>query len=157
MTVLSIVIGVMIMFGLIMGAMMIMAMMFFGSGGMGLGMWGMMIFPFFGLLMMLFIMFFVFRRMAGSGGPMSGMMGHSHAPQSQSKENTLTTLTYSIPAVHCGHCKMRIERAVGELSGVAFVSVDVDTKQAVIKFNSPTTKAKIEVLLAEIGYPPESQ
>ena len=70
---------------------------------------------------------------------------------------TLTTLTYNIPAVHCGHCKMTIERAVGELSGVAFVSVDVDTKQAVIKFGSPATKAKIEVLLAEIGYPPGSQ
>jgi len=69
----------------------------------------------------------------------------------------MTTLTYNIPAVHCGHCKMMIERAVGELSGVAFVSVDVDTKQSVIKLDSPATKAKIEALLAEIGYPPESQ
>jgi len=69
----------------------------------------------------------------------------------------MTTLTYNIPAVNCGHCRMTIERAVGELSGVASVSVDVDTKQAVIKFDSPATKAEIEALLAEIGYAPESQ
>ena len=69
----------------------------------------------------------------------------------------MTTLTYSIPNVNCGHCKMTIERKVGELSGVASVSVDVDAKQAIIKFDSPAIKAEIEALLAEIGYPPESQ
>ena len=69
----------------------------------------------------------------------------------------MTTLTYSIPAVNCGHCKMTIERRVGALPGVASVSVDVDSKQAVILFESPATKAEIEALLAEIGYPPQPQ
>jgi len=69
----------------------------------------------------------------------------------------MTTLTYNIPAVNCGHYKMTIEREVSELSGVASVSVDVGSKQAVIKFDSPATKVEIEALLAEIGYPPESQ
>ena len=55
------------------------------------------------------------------------------------------------------HCKMTIEREVGVLSEVGSVSVDVDTKQAVIKFDSLSTKAKIEALLTKIGYPPESQ
>jgi copper chaperone len=69
----------------------------------------------------------------------------------------MTTLTYNVPNVNCGHCKMMIERKVGELSGVASISVNVDTKQAVIKFGAPATEAEIESLLAEIGYPPESQ
>lgn len=69
----------------------------------------------------------------------------------------MTTLTYNIPAVNCGHYKMTIERKVSELSGIASVSVDVSAKQAIIKFDSPTTKVEIEALLAEIGYPPESQ
>ena len=48
---------------------------------------------------------------------------------------------------------MTIEREVGKLTGVASVSVDVDAKRAVIKFEPPTTKAEIEALLVEIGYP----
>jgi copper chaperone CopZ len=94
--------------------------------------------------------------MMSHSGPMSGMMAHGHNPQSQSKENTMTTLTYHIPAVSCGHCKMTMERKMGELPGVASVSVDVDSKQAVIQFDSPATGDEIEALLSEIGYPPES-
>ena len=172
-----------IMFGLMIGVMIMSALMFSGSGGIGLGMLqmmmsagsgglglgllGAMLLPFLGMLIMFVMMFLFYRRMAGSGpmsgmmshgGPMSAMMGHSHAPQSQSRESTtMTTLTYHIPSISCGHCKMTIERKVGKLAGVTSVNVDVDTKQAVIKFDSPATKAEIEALLAEIGYPPESR
>lgn len=69
----------------------------------------------------------------------------------------MTTLTYNIPNVNCGHCKMMIERKVGELAGVASVDVSVDAKQAVIQFGSPATEAEIESLLAEIGYPPQGK
>ena len=69
----------------------------------------------------------------------------------------MTTLTYNVPSISCRHCKMTIERKVGKLAGVTSVNVDVDAKQAVIKFDSPATEAEIEALLAEIGYPPESQ
>ena len=69
----------------------------------------------------------------------------------------MSTLTYTIPAVNCAHCKLTIERKVGKLAGVGSVSVDVDAKQAVIKFGSPATEVEIEALLAEIGYPPEKQ
>ena len=157
---------IIMMFGLMIGLMMIIMTMSFGSGGGWTGMWAVMVIPFLGMLLMPLIMFFFFRRMAGSGGSMSGwmsrMMGHSHTPRSQnaqsaqSEENNTPTLTYNVPAVNCGHCKMTIEREVGDLSGVASVSVDVDAKQAVIKLVSPPTEARIEALLAEIGYPPES-
>ena len=53
---------------------------------------------------------------------------------------------------------MTIKHEVGKLSGVASVNVNVDSKQAIIKLDPPpATKAEIEALLAEIGYPPESQ
>jgi hypothetical protein len=69
------------------------------AGGWWPGMWGLgpfgLIFPCFGLVMILFMMFFFFRMMAGGGGPMSGMighggpmsrmMGHGHDPQSRSQ------------------------------------------------------------------------
>ena len=74
----------------------------------------------------------------------------------ESKKNAMNTVTYNIPTVSCGHCKMNIEREVGKLSGVASVTVDVDAKKAVIKYGSPATKAEIETLLIEIGYPPKN-
>jgi copper chaperone CopZ len=95
--------------------------------------------------------------MMSHGGLMSRMMGHGHNPQSQSKENTVTTPTYHIPAVNCDHCKMTIERRAGEFAGVASVRVDVDTKQTVVQFVSPAAKDEIETLHSEIGYPPQSQ
>ena len=58
------------------------------------GMWSMgpfmMIFPCFGLVMFFFMMFFFFRMMMGGSGPMSGMMGQSREPQSQSRVSPAT-------------------------------------------------------------------
>lgn len=66
----------------------------------------------------------------------------------------MKTVTYNIPKVSCGHCKMNIEREVGKLSGVVSVTVDVEAKNAIIKYDSPATEAEIETLLIESGYPP---
>ena len=71
----------------------------------------------------------------------------------ESKKNAMNTVIYNIPTVSCGHCKMNIEREVGKLSGV--VSVNVDSKKAIIKYHSHATKTEIETLLIDIGYPPQ--
>jgi copper chaperone CopZ len=74
----------------------------------------------------------------------------------ESKENAVNIVTYNVPNVSCGHCKMNIEREIGKLSGVASITVDVNSKKAIIKYESPATEAEIETLLIEIGYPPEN-
>jgi copper chaperone CopZ len=132
------------------------AMMLPGNGNLGSEMWRVMLIPFLGLLVMVGLMFFFFRRMTGSMGLMTMMVGNRHEPQLQSAENDLTALTYSLPDVNCAHCKMKIEGEVSNLPGVASVNVDIEAKQAVIKLISPPTKAEIEALLSDIGYPPES-
>jgi copper chaperone CopZ len=43
---------------------------------------------------------------------------------------------------------------VGELAGVAEVTANNETKQAVIAFDDPATEEKIISLLREINYPP---
>ena len=68
----------------------------------------------------------------------------------------MNTVTYNIPTMSCGHCKMNIEREVGKISGVVSVTVDLDAKKAIIKYDSPATEAEIETLLIENGYPPEN-
>ena len=142
--------GVMAIFSLMLGETNPMELMLPGSGSM----WTFMLVPFVGLLVMIAVMFFGFRWMTGSKGPMAMMMGKKPTTHIQNEPDNLNTLTFHVPAVNCAHCKMKIEQEVGALSGVASVDVDVDARQAVIKLISAPTKTEIETLLTEIGYPP---
>lgn len=65
----------------------------------------------------------------------------------------MTTVTYSVPAIHCGHCIHTIEMEVGELQGVQSVNADEATKKVEITFDAPADEQKIKALLAEINYP----
>ena len=65
----------------------------------------------------------------------------------------MTTVTYTIPAIHCDHCTHTIEMEVGELQGVQSVKADQASKKVVITFDTPASEEKIKALLAEIEYP----
>ena len=67
----------------------------------------------------------------------------------------MTTVTYSIPAISCGHCTRTIETEVSDLQGVQSVKAEIDTKKVVITFDAPASEEKIKALLAEIDYPAE--
>lgn len=67
----------------------------------------------------------------------------------------MTIVTYSVPAIHCGHCTHTIEMEVSELEGVQSVRADLNTKKVEIKFDAPANEQKIKTLLAEINYPAE--
>ena len=67
----------------------------------------------------------------------------------------MTTVTYTIPAIHCGHCIHTIEMEVGDLQGVQAVKADQSTKKVQITFDAPASEEKIKSLLAEINYPAE--
>ncbi len=65
----------------------------------------------------------------------------------------MTTVTYTIPNISCGHCVHTIKSEVSELAGVNAVDADMVTKVATISFDLPATEDKIKSLLAEINYP----
>ena len=67
----------------------------------------------------------------------------------------MSTVTYNIPAIHCGHCTHTIEMEVGELAGVQVVKADQATKKVQITFDAPASEETIKALLAEIDYPVE--
>lgn len=67
----------------------------------------------------------------------------------------MTTVTYTVPAISCGHCTHTIETEVGELQGVQSVKADEATKKVEITFDVPANEAMIKSLLAEINYPAE--
>lgn len=65
----------------------------------------------------------------------------------------MTTVTYSIPNIHCGHCVHTIQMELGELAGVQSVEANQETQKATITFESPATEQQIRMLLAELNYP----
>ena len=65
----------------------------------------------------------------------------------------MSTVTYSIPNISCGHCVHTIQSEVSELAGVKSVQADQMMKTAVIVFEPPATEEAIKALLAEINYP----
>lgn len=65
----------------------------------------------------------------------------------------MTTVTYSIPNISCGHCVHTIKSEVSELEGVSAVDATTDTKKATITFQAPATEDQIKALLASINYP----
>jgi copper ion binding protein len=67
----------------------------------------------------------------------------------------MTTVTYTVPAISCGHCTHTIETEVGELQGVQSVKAEIASKKVQITFDVPATEEKIKELLAEIDYPVE--
>jgi copper chaperone len=67
----------------------------------------------------------------------------------------MNTITYNVPAIHCGHCTHTIEMEVGELKGVQTVKADLDTKKVEVTFDAPASEEQVKTLLAEIEYPVE--
>ncbi len=65
----------------------------------------------------------------------------------------MTTVKYSIPAIHCGHCTHTIEMEVRELEGVQSVKADLESRNVEISFDAPANEEKIKALLAQIDYP----
>ena len=65
----------------------------------------------------------------------------------------MTTVTYSIPNISCGHCVHTIKTELGELPGVTSVDANAQTKQATVIFEPPATEEAIKALLLEINYP----
>jgi len=68
----------------------------------------------------------------------------------------MKTITYSVPAISCGHCVHTIQSELSELTGVTKVEAEMDSKKVTIQFDDPATEEKIKQLLAEINYPVEA-
>ncbi|MEZ4513069.1 MAG: heavy-metal-associated domain-containing protein [Chloroflexota bacterium] len=67
----------------------------------------------------------------------------------------MSTKTFTVPNISCGHCTHTIEMEVGDLAGVTSVKADQGTKQVTVEWQEPANWEKIHALLQEINYPPE--
>lgn len=64
----------------------------------------------------------------------------------------MTTVTLSVPEIHCGHCKSSIEGAVAPLDGVRDVAVDVDERTVTVAYDAPADLALISAAMVDVGY-----
>ena len=62
-----------------------------------------------------------------------------------------TSVTYSVPAIHCAHCAMSIREEVSEVEGVEGVDVDLDSKVVTISGND-LDDAALRAAIVEAGY-----
>ena len=65
----------------------------------------------------------------------------------------MTTVTYSVPNISCGHCVHTIQTELADVTGVQTVKASQDTRKVEIVFEAPASEEKIKALLAEINYP----
>ncbi len=65
----------------------------------------------------------------------------------------MKTVTYSVPAIHCGHCTHTIQMEVGEIEGVDTVFADQNERRVMIRFDDPASEDAIKAILSEINYP----
>ncbi len=65
----------------------------------------------------------------------------------------MTTTTYSVPNISCGHCVNTIQMEVGDMAGVETVTANNETKEVEIIFDAPADEVAIKSLMAEINYP----
>lgn len=67
----------------------------------------------------------------------------------------MTTKTYNVPAISCGHCVATIERELKQLEGVLSVKAEQEPKRVTVQVADDKTLPEVELTLAEIGYPAE--
>lgn len=62
--------------------------------------------------------------------------------------------TFSVPDVHCGHCKGAIEGALQPLAGISEAVVDVDSRKVDVSFDeSVVTRDRLVAAIEGAGYP----
>ena len=67
----------------------------------------------------------------------------------------MTTKTFTVPNISCGHCTHTIEMELSDLAGVRSVKAEEATQQVTVTWDEPASWEKIQALLQEINYPPE--
>ena len=65
----------------------------------------------------------------------------------------METKTFTVPNISCHHCTNTIQNELGELTGVASVKADVETKAVTVNWDAPASLEKILATLKEINYP----
>jgi copper chaperone len=60
-------------------------------------------------------------------------------------------VSYTVPAMHCGHCERAVKEEVSAVAGVTDVAVDLDTNVVTVT-GSAFEDAAVRAAIEEAGY-----
>jgi copper chaperone CopZ len=66
----------------------------------------------------------------------------------------MDTKTFSVPTMHCGHCKAAVTRELEAIGGVSTVDVDLETKLVTVRGDG-LDDATLIAAIDEAGYDAE--
>jgi copper chaperone len=65
----------------------------------------------------------------------------------------MTTMTISVPGIHCDHCKHSIEGALAPLPGVSSARVDIDARAVTVEADEALIdRAQLVAAIEDQGY-----
>ena len=67
----------------------------------------------------------------------------------------MSTITYAVTGMSCGHCESAVREEVSEISGVDVVSVSAEDGTLVISADAPVDDAAVIAAVDEAGYQAE--
>lgn len=73
-------------------------------------------------------------------------------PPQKTKGDFRMTKVLTVEGMQCGHCKANVEKALGNLSGVTSVQVDLDAKTAAVTLSDAVADAALQAAVEEAGY-----
>ncbi|MDQ2845093.1 MAG: heavy-metal-associated domain-containing protein [Actinomycetota bacterium] len=64
----------------------------------------------------------------------------------------MTTMTYTVTGMTCGHCVSAVSTEIGKLPGVSDVQVDLPTGAVTVTSAAPLSLAQVADAVDEAGY-----
>ncbi|GLZ14157.1 hypothetical protein Acsp04_43920 [Actinomadura sp. NBRC 104425] len=64
----------------------------------------------------------------------------------------MSTATYTVTGMTCGHCVSSVKEEVGEIAGVTAVDVDLASGRLTVTSEGPIDDDKVRAAVAEAGY-----
>ncbi|GAA4151625.1 heavy-metal-associated domain-containing protein [Actinomadura keratinilytica] len=64
----------------------------------------------------------------------------------------MSTATYTVTGMTCGHCVSSVKEEVGEIDGVTAVDVDLASGRVTVTSEGPIDDDKVRAAVAEAGY-----
>ncbi|MHB1138634.1 MAG: heavy-metal-associated domain-containing protein [Microthrixaceae bacterium] len=64
----------------------------------------------------------------------------------------MTTDTFTVTGMTCGHCVQAVKDEVGAIDGVRDVHVDLDSGQVVVHADAPVPPSAYDAAVDEAGY-----
>ena len=64
----------------------------------------------------------------------------------------MSTSTYTVTGMTCGHCIASVTEEIGEIGGVQEVAVDLTTGQVTVTSDGPVDPGDVRTAVEEAGY-----